>query len=806
MNETTAKCVGYGYHRHGIPRRTAELKPSPAAASPQGDVAMFHPPLKLRNLFVVAIAATAQIVAATATARAADPKSSLEFVPADAHVYMCVTRLGEHAAKIGKSNWWAEVQKNEDLQKAFAQIFLNKAPVDMNEDGINDVPLSPFEQMALDAASLPMLQLAGEMAAEEVFVYTDRSAVDMLALSGDLNTNAVIGQMGIGLMFATGNLDIFGGDVENIFAERLLRPVRDNLDKVKVPHVVMGFKIKDPAKAEKVLAAQVDRLREMINDFALSAPSDKILEETVDGANCYIWRFSGESVPWPMVFDLHGDIPPAVEPIFAHLRGLKGVVTLSVNKGYVLIGIAESPVWIEKLGEGDLLADSEDFAPLKKMAENSVTGITYASREARSAWYLDKPDIANIVRSIKLAIQQSEVSEPVAKEVGKALDEMSEQLSEHLPRIGSSLTIAHTSSEGLELTNFDRTEPMHWDGTKPLTILDHVGPAPLAFWAGRNKGFEDLYGTLSKISARGYELFEKYVFAAFQPDAQAEVRPFFDRMKPVVKKFDRAVRDLWLPPLEEGQSALVLNVRSLSGPWSVGAPPDSAEVAIPLPAVVFGVKDMDQLHAGIKEFRNVFNDGAQVVSETIPFSGDAVKIEEPKSREFPEGAIYWHVLPKDWQFDKRIAPNYGLGNGFAAFSFVPLDTQQHLGTSSLKLPAPLDKRESPLAAAVYVDVPRVVETVGSWMLLSSRYEYHSEKIEIEEDGVIVEESKLVPVTPDADTGNRFEAILALSKAVPSYTSATRIEGETAITHGILRIVDLPIAAESKAEPALPKMP
>jgi hypothetical protein len=755
---------------------------------------MFHPRSMHIQSAAVRVAAVALLFVATATGQAADPKSSLEFVPADAHVYVSVSRLGEHVAKIGKSNWWREVQKNEDIKRMLP-------PSDIPADA--DVNLPSIANIILDIKAHP---LVGEMAAEEVFVYTDRRAVDMLALSSDLTTNTYIGYMGIGFMFATGRVDFFGGDFENLFAERLLRPVRDNLDKVKVPHIVMGFKIKDSAKAEKVLAAQVDRLREMINDFALSAPSDKILEETVAGKNCYIWRFSGESVPWPMVFDLHSEVPAAFEPIFAHLRGLKGVVTLSVNNGYVLIGVADSPVWIEKLGDGELLANSADFAPLKKMADKPVTGVAYASNEARSAWYLDKPDIANIVKSIKLAMQQSEVSEPVAKEVGKALDEMGEQLSEHLPRIGSSLTIAHTSSEGLELTNYDHTEPMHWDGTKPLTILDHVSSAPLAFWAGRNKGFEDLYGTLSKVSTRGYELFEKHVLASFRPEAQAEAKPFFDRMKGVVKKFDRAVRDLWLPPLEEGQSALVLNVRSLTGPWSVGAPPGAAEVAIPLPALVFGVKDMDQLHAGIKEFRNVFNEGAQVVAETIPFSGDAVKIEEPKSREFPEGTIYWHVLPKDWMFDKRIAPNYGLGKGFAAFSFVPLDTQQLLGTSSLKMPAPLDKRDAPLAAAVYIDVPRVVETVGSWMLLSPQYEYESEKIEFEEDGRIVEESKLVPVAPDGDSGQRFKALLEFAKAVPSYTSATRIEGETAITHGILRIVDLPPAAESKAEPAPPKMP
>lgn len=728
--------------------------------------------------------------------RAADPKSSLEFVPADAHVYVSVSRLGEHVETIGKSNWWKEVQKNESVRRAIEQM----APLGAAEPDA-DVILSPAAQMLFDLKNLPLAQLAGEMAAEEVFFYTDRRAVDLLALSGEFSEGMYVGYMGIGFMLATGQYEPFGGDFENMIAERLLQPVRDNLDKVKVPHLVVGFKVKDPAKAEKVLAAQVDRVREMISDFALSAPSDKILEETVAGKNCYIWRFSGESIPWPAVFDLHGDVPAAVEPIFSHLRGLKGVVTLSLNKGYVLIGVADSPAWIEKLGHGELLADQADFAPLKKMADGPITGISYASREVRSALYFDQPDVDNLVRAIKRTMVASEVSEPIAKDIGKALDGMADDLRAQIPRIGSSLTIAHTSPQGLEFTTYDNTEPLHVDGTKPLAILDHVGNAPIAFWAGRHKRIEELYGELSKIVAGGYGLIEKHAFPALLPEAQTEVRPFFDRMKPIAKKFDRAMRDLWLPPLSEGQSAVVFSARPLSGPWSLGAPPEAAEIAIPLPAVVFGVKDMDQLHAGIKELRAAFNDAAAAYAQAVPFFGEAVKIDEPKSREFPEGTIYWHVLPKDWNFDKRIAPNYGLGKGFAAFSFVPLDTQQLLGTSNLKLPAPLDKRDAPLAAAVYVDVPRVVETVGNWILLSNHYEHQTEKVEIT-DGEIVEEHKLVPVKRNTQEAESIKKFLALAKAVPSYTSATRVEGETTITHGILRIVDFPATsgdAEKKAE-------
>jgi hypothetical protein len=291
-----------------------------------------------------------------------------------------------------------------------------------------------------------------------------------------------------------------------------------------------------------------------------------------------------------------------------------------------------------------------------------------------------------------------------------------------------------------------------------------------------------------------------------QPDAQAAMTPFFNKMKPIVKKFDRAVRDLWLPALSEGQSALVVHSRNITGPWSEGAPPAAADLKIPLPALVFGVKDTDQLHAGIKEFRAVYNDGVDAFIETVPFAPPIEKLSDPKSREFPEGMIYWHVLPKEWGFDKRVAPNYGFGPGFAVFSFVPLDTQEMLGKSKLALPAPLDKRDAPLSQAAYVDVPRTLETIGSWIVaIDGPIAYRAEVVEsVDEDGTVVEEERVVPeFDGGAQTKQQmetFKQIIALTKAVPSFTSATKVEGKTTVTHAILRIVDLPKADSPKKSP------
>jgi hypothetical protein len=86
---------------------------------------------------------------------------------------------------------------------------------------------------------------------------------------------------------------------------------------------------------------------------------------------------------------------------------------------------------------------------------------------------------------------------------------------------------------------------------------------------------------------------------------------------------------------------------------------------------------------------------------------------------------------------------------------------------------------------------------------------HVDEVEIlGDDGSVRRESKVVPVESpgEGEAREKFKKIVALTKVVPNYASATRVEGESTVTHGILRIVDFPPAAEKKDEPAPPKMP
>jgi hypothetical protein len=270
----------------------------------------------------------------------------------------------------------------------------------------------------------------------------------------------------------------------------------------------------------------------------------------------------------------------------------------------------------------------------------------------------------------------------------------------------------------------------------------------------------------------------------------------------VAKRFDRAMRDLVLPPLAGGDAALVLAARQPDSPWSIDGPHSDAKIAMPLPAVVVAVKDVDQFHAGVKELRGAYNDAVAAYA-TVEFADPSATLDEPKSREFDEGTIHWHVLPKEWGFDKRIAFNYGLAKNLAVVSLVPLDTRDMLARSTLELPAPLDDRQQPLAAATYIDVPRACEIIGGAMFVVApiRYEW-VEEVHTDEDGGIHIERRRVPVESEGRgaAAKDIRTLAALAKAVPTYTSATKVEASGTVTRGILRIVDLPLAGPKEAEP------
>jgi hypothetical protein len=739
------------------------------------------------------MAALALALFAAPPVQAAEPKSSLELVPADAQFYLSVSRLGEHAAKIGKSNWWARVQANEALQMAwqqFTQQFVDP-----------DSGLGPI----LDPENLPLAGLAGELVSDEIFVYADGRLAAMNDLYQEAAQNMFVSYAGIGYMFATGQFDFFGGGadgLENRMTDMMLGPVLERLDVFAVPHVMVGFKVKDAAKAEKILASQIERLRPLLKDAGLPGPSNEISEEQVAGAKAWLWKFDGASIPWQGMLGIDDDSPAALTSILAKLQSLKGVVALTVRNGYVLVSLGETTDRLAKLGKGPLLADSPDLAPLKKL-NKPLTGVAYFSRPTIESNTYDAGDLKRLVKSIKRTMTLVGVGEATAKEVGEELDGIAKELGEAMPAPGASLTAAYTSDQGIELLHYDYGQSQYVDGSRPLAILDHVGDKPLAFFASSGKGYDEMYGKVSRSVARSYALVEKYVLPAFPPEATEQVKLVMKPILPLAKRTDRAIRDLWLPALEPGQAAIVLDARVASSQWIPGEPALPEEVAIPLPALVAAVKDTDQLHAGIKEFREIFNEGAGKFAEIAPGEIPEIRLEDPRSREFDSGTIYWHPLPKEWGLDKRLAPNYGLGSNVAAFSLVPLHTQALLTKKRPALPAPLDKPSESLAGAAHVDWPQLSKLLAPLVAygMASEAGYQREVVEeLRADGRVIRRTVFVPTVDEAAIARATSGakeIVELLGAVGVYTSATRVEKQAVVTHGILRVVDVKPAAEPK---------
>jgi hypothetical protein len=735
----------------------------------------------------VAMWAFVLLLASAAGARAADAQSSLELVPADAQVYISARHLGEHVDAIAASRWWAAA-KESSIAKRIAL-----------RDDDHSPPAEMIRGVLADPQNLELMLFARELGSQEVFAYTDRRIFDLNDLYTESAENLVIGYMGIGVMFSSGDFDFM--NAENIMTDILLGPVMENLDKIAVPNVVVGFKLKNPAGAEKILARQLDRLRPLLKGAGLPEPSDQIAEEEIAGAKTWVWKFEGNAIPWAGMMNIHGDTPAAVETLLQHLQNLKASVTLSVRRGYLIMTIGDGASMLSKLGNGPLLADADELAPLKKADASKLTGVVYTSKLANASLSVDAGDLKAIVARIRHTMQAIGSDEAKIKTVTRGVKEITDDLASLLPKPGGKLTMAQTTAEGIEFTTHDYGEPLYADGSKPLTILDHVGEAPLAVFAGRTKSLEESYRTLAKCVTRSYEMIETHLIPALPAEASGPFGQFSAAVKPVVKKFDRAMRDLWLPALADGQSALVLDARVSTPMWGPELPPGHFPLAAPLPALVVSVKDADQLRAGIDAMRDVVNEAGKRLSDFDSTLFDEWKLEEPKSREFPGGTIYWHTLPREAMLDKRIAPNYGLGEKVAVFSLVPLHTQALLAATKNKLPAPLDVRDQPLAGAVHIDVAQSVELAATWTAYFStmpRMVYETRTVN-DADGSSYRTTERRAIAPPQAAIEAAEGVIKdiakLSKAVPSYTSATKVVDGKLVTRGVLRIVDLP--AEKK---------
>ena len=744
-------------------------------------LSMIHAP-KLAALLLWAV------VCAAAAPVAADDLAapSLALVPQDAASYSAMLRLGEQIEIVSKSNWWKRLSEWDLVQQMRAMI---EAAI---EQQAGDV------EPALQLLELPenqqLIQVLQEMMAEEVFCYADHQVSDSVALAMEVANGVRYGSMFYEL---TGRES--GLSEEEFMAKLVLDMLADDVDRVAVPALVVGFGVQDKAAAAtqlkrlevmvKMALKQVPELQQVQNQFQRTKVGDaEYLTLTLDGA----------MVPWHEIpFEDLEDQPGQYDKLKKKLGQLKLAISLGVQKGYVILSLGPSNDHLAKLGQGTSLADHPKLAPLRAHPDRRYTGIGYVSKEFMQSMATKPEDIdqlADVVQQVLAVQQEVELEAGVQERIVADAKELANDLKPFIPEVGAQLSFSFLTDRGIEGYQYNWSENIALDGSKPLGLLNHLGGSPLLAVLARGQQRPGDYDLLVKWlkKARGY--FDQLAVPEMAPHEREQYQTVMKLAEPILTRIDKVNRTMLIPALTDGQAALVIDGDMKSSQWLESAPATTEPVAIPAPALVLGVSDADLFKQALGEYRGIINQLIGEVRKLDPNGVPDVELPPAKVRALKNGAqVYYYPLPEDLGVYDKVAPNIAVTDKLACLSLAPRQSVAVVGKRALAVDGgPIAaKAGQPLAAAVYFDWNGLVDVALPWVNEGVRvYVRSMEEVFNQFDDI----GGALRAPGDSDTTKQILSQVKKGakflKVLKTYSGVSYVEDGAVVTHGETRFVDL----------------
>jgi hypothetical protein len=689
---------------------------------------------------------------------------ALSLVPADAAFYSASLRTREQLDALLQSKAWARLKELPLVQMGWKQVQDQWA----QEGG----PLEGLRKFYEQAENRELVAVLADAVSHEIFCYGGGDWADFTELAMQI-TNAV--RFGPAQALLTGNP---GGKAPNeLQAQAALRALAKNQNLVKMPDFVLGFKVREPKKAE----AQIKRLEALLKGLAEQAPplAGRLRRANVGGHSFLTLTLDGSLVPWDEVpFKDFEDKPGEFDPLVKKLKGLKLTISLGVRDGYLLLAVGPSTASLARLGgKGERLADRPEFKPLRKFADRRLTSVGYVSKAfmARLA-AANMGNLDGVVEMAKAGLAKAGLPVDKRKAIEKDLADLAGAAKHAVPDVGAGVNFTFWTARGFETYTYDYTKYSDPTGSRPLTLLNHVGGDPILAVVSREQydpaGYLELVRWIKTAYGHADELIKDKLDDEQRKKYEEATRAFL----PLFKRLDQATGKLLAALGGDGQSALVLDARWTSRQWIDRLPMTDKPLPMLEPAVVFGVGDAAEVRKALAEYRAIANEMIAKVRELAP-PGQVpdFQIPEPKVEKRKAGALYSFPLPADWGLDKQVVPTGGLSAKVGVLTLSHAQAERLLTARPLKTDGgPLADPKRPLVSAAYFNWPAFVDALTPWVDLAV------EKAPLPQPGL----------DADSDEGKKARAeirkqvrtVLQVLKAYRGSTSASYLEGGVLVTH------------------------
>ncbi len=726
---------------------------------------MFLPTLIRRLTVCSALALTLTAMGAYARASAAadwdKADSAITLIPADAAFYSSMLRNREQFLAIRHSNAWAKVESMPVVQMGLSMYR-------MQLTNPNSGP-AKFEQTLKNPEVQKIVKLAKQMVSDEVFAYGDDSCIDFLEL-----VQNVMGAVRYGptVMRATGEA---GADAP---AKAVMAALAQNIDLIAAPNMVVGFKVKntDLAKEELIkLETMANIVLEMNEKTKGRFKKTKVgnydyLVLSLDGG-----MFPWEEVPMERLTEAEANEGDA-QRIIDRLKESKLVIAVGIRDNYLLVSIGSSLECVERLGQGTRLVDRSELKPLAKFVDQRLTSLGYISEELNHQINNQRQSIDNVLGLVDKLLPMAKLSVEQNERIRKDATALAEDLKRLIPKVGAQAGLSFLSERGIESCQYAWGDYSRLDSSKPLGLLDHVGGNPILAIVARAKTSVTDYDLIVKWIKLGYGYAEEFALPNAPEDQRENFTKFMETARPLFVRLDKANRELLIPALADGQSAVVLDAKLTSKRFVKSLP--ATEKAMPMlePAIVMGVSDAKLLKKAMSEYRAVANgliDAArQIEGSEVPAN---LEIPAPVETTVSAGTIYSFKLPEEWGVDEKIVPNFGLSENVAVFSASREHTERLLKATPPAAGAVLGKADRPMAVAVWLDWAGLVQAATPWIDFA------------------VDQAATSNHSSDAERKTIVDQVhigIDVLKTVESLAAESYIEDGALVSHALLEIHDV----------------
>jgi hypothetical protein len=653
--------------------------------------------------------------------------SAFKLMPADAQFAATVLRGKEQVGAIASSRAWAKFTALPGVQQAWK---------DMQRD-LNTFQEKPENKQLLD--------LALDSLSQEFFLYGAGNSVELVDLFMQLQGPSYM----IRVAKAAGQPNMAGPQL-------VLRVLAEKMDLIKVPDLVLGFKISNRQRAED----QLKRLEKWLNEVGQGPTfTAKPRREQVAGNEFLTLTLEGKMLePHLAILQAFEQRPGEFDALKKKVLRLKLTVSAGIRENYLLVSIGETNTHLAKLGTGPRLIDREEFKRLAPFANRRLLGITYAGKEINAAASFNKRDIDDIVKSLKEAVPES--TPPNTKDrFLKDLDQAARDAKGFLSEPDAVLSFSFRNDRGVESYEYDWTKYPKRDGSQPLTLLQHAGGSPLFVAAARSEGGAEKYQTVAKWLGVGQGYFDELLLPYLPAEGVQMYRAFSGAVLPFLHKLNTITSQTLLPSLD-GQYALVFDAKMVSKQWFPQPPQGGKELPMLEPALVVGVKDATGVENAFVDYRTAVND---LLTRVRP-PGIPPEVRSPETKKVNSGTLYFYPLPPAGQ-DQQLVPCAGLSSKVGVLAISQGHAERLLTPTPLKANGgPLADIHRPLVSAIYLDWSGAVDALTPWAEFGSR-NAGEEKIK------------------------QMKTILDLAKVIRSISGATFAEGAAWVTHTELVLQD-----------------